>query len=395
MLSDSLTRSSCVFHVSQCLSNPLQLRAILSKDPLFLRYKATQYGAMHPFAPKSSGRGRAASSSSAVEVLTTENVFESEWDLLYDMRQSKNRTSTSGTPKRGSAASADGTGTILSLRRLQAAACLAHSCDWLASRVLRMSLHVETASAEKKKAAHSLSPRRQELDSPAKLRAIAQRLSGLADDCLITLRLDIIFAVSSSMEMLPAIELDIDEGRATSQAMSLGGVEDKCIVDLSRRLQHVQEALSPVEPKLGESLISPRELFAYVVATLPWMLPRLLVNAFQDLCSRRITAGGVGKLTKISSSLRQTLTDVVETSTACFEEAGARPPAEVIATEFGSLGRYVSLLSMTADELKACITSNPNMFTMEQWNVQWKLHCPSRRPSEQSFESWWASRKQM
>lgn len=209
------------------------------------------------------------------------------------------------------------------------------------------------------------------------------------------------------MQQLPSIDLEVASGQGSTTAMSLGSVEDQCVVELNRCIREEQEALSPFEPKGGVGLVCPRELLAFVLVPLVRLLPRLFVRSLRFLKARTITVGGVGKLNKILNTLQQTVGDVTEEHQLAGQEDGAtsadgpKAGSEVVAgtvgERFGWARQYVALVSMTQAELEVFIRNNRTKFSKEEYRVQWALVGPNRRPLDggtgQKFEMWWASEK--
>lgn len=212
--------------------------------------------------------------------------------------------------------------------------------------------------------------------------------------------------VSYYMQQLPSINLEVASGQGSTTAMSLGSVEDQCIVNLNRCIREEQEALSPFEPNGGMGLICPRALLAFVLVPLARLLPRLFVRSLRFLKARAITIGGVGKLNKILNTLEQTVGDVTEEDRVGQDEGtaaadGTRAGIEVltgsVGERFGWARQYVALISMAQGELEAFIRNNRTKFSKDEYRVQWSLVGPNRRPSDggtgQKFEMWWASEK--
>ena len=213
--------------------------------------------------------------------------------------------------------------------------------------------------------------------------------------------------VSYYMQQLPAIDLAVTSGQGSTTAMSLGSVEDPCVVTLNRCIREEQEALSPFEPKGSLPLLCPRELLAFVLAPLPRLLPRLLVRSFSFVKTKTITVGGVGKLNKILNTLQQTVGDVTEEpklksqdeTTAAAHGRGTRPntPTGAVEERFEWARQYVALISMPQSELESFIRKNRTMFSKEEYRVSWSLAGPNSRTADgstgQSFEKWWASQK--
>ncbi|CAM9428068.1 unnamed protein product [Chrysoparadoxa australica] len=411
-----------------------RLRDLLSRDASYSSYKCRQHGGQLPFERAAGPHSANISSKANLALLldpsprrrtlntsptlsppepTAEEMaadhFESEYALFFDMWNF-------GIPsypvtKKG----------LLSMRVIKAVASLCFSCDWLAHRILRMCAGIEPAQAresERKngKGRGSPSPMTSPASSrspvpasrgfsrakeaavatpSARLRAVAKKLSGLADDCLLCLRLDTYCAVAFYTQQLVA--LDLGDSRETGKgALGMGSVEDMCVVDLNRHLQELHEGLSPIEPKEGVGLVAPRELFAATVLPLPRLLPRLLVHFLRYYPERSISTRGVGRLTKVASTLLQTTLDV--TSTGAFEDQEhERGLIDSIGKRFSrSLGlwahRYTALLSMTSEQLESFIRENRAEFTKAEYEVQWKLAGPNRS-GQDNFESWWASAK--
>lgn len=208
------------------------------------------------------------------------------------------------------------------------------------------------------------------------------------------------------MQQLPSIDLEVASGQGSTTAMSLGSVEDQCVVNLNRCIREEQEALSPFEPKGSVGLICPRELLAFVLAPLARLLPRLFVRSLRFLKAQTVTVGGVGKLNKILNTLQQTVSDVTEehkspgqedTTAVDAPSDGAQHVRGTITDRFGWARQYVALISMSQDELEAFIRSNRTKFSKDEYRVQWCLTGPNRRPlqggSSGKFEMWWASEK--
>lgn len=212
--------------------------------------------------------------------------------------------------------------------------------------------------------------------------------------------------VSYYMQQLPSIDLEVASGQGSTTAMSLGSVEDQCVVDLNRCIREAQEALSPFEPKGNVGLICPRQLLAFVLAPLTRLLPRLFVRSLRFLKSKAVTVGGVGKLNKILNTLQQTVGDVTEVNKSPGQEDGLTPDAPkdnsqalvgTVMERFGWARQYVALISMSQGELEAFIRNNRTKFSKEEYRVQWSLIGPNRRPSHGGssgkFDTWWASEK--
>lgn len=213
--------------------------------------------------------------------------------------------------------------------------------------------------------------------------------------------------VSYYMQQLPSIDLEVASGQGSTTAMSLGSVEDQCVVDLNRCIREEQEALSPFEPKGNIGLICPRELLAFVLSPLPRLLPRLFVRSLRFLKAQSVTVGGVGKLNKILNTLQQTVGDVTEEHKAAGQEDGivgsdvpkdsSHGAAGTVAERFGWARQYVALISMSQGELETYIRNNRTKFSKDEYRVQWCLVGPNRRPtqggSSGKFEMWWASEK--
>lgn len=207
------------------------------------------------------------------------------------------------------------------------------------------------------------------------------------------------------MQQLPSIDLEVTSGQGSTTAMSLGSVEDQCVVTLNRCIREEQEALSPFEPKGSMTLLCPRELLAFVLAPLPRLLPRLFVRSFSFLKTKTITVGGVGKLNKILSTLQQTVGDVTEEHKSNIQaEGGAKADGSSTGTQ-GSTGlvgqrfrwahQYVALMSMAQGELETFIKKNRTKFSKEEYRVLWSLVGPNRRTSDdsagQAFDVLWVS----
>lgn len=208
------------------------------------------------------------------------------------------------------------------------------------------------------------------------------------------------------MQQLPSIDLEVTSGQGSTTAMSLGGVEDQCIVTLNRCIREEQEALSPFEPKGSSALLCPRELLAFVLSPLARLLPRLFVRSLGYLKTNTITVGGLGKLNKILNTLQQTVGDVTEGQKPASEDtapttdgprAGAQSLTGTVAERFGWARQYVALISMAQGELEVFIRSNRTKYSKDEYRVLWSLVGPNRRPLDggngQKFEMWWASEK--
>ncbi len=204
--------------------------------------------------------------------------------------------------------------------------------------------------------------------------------------------------VSFYMQQLPSIDLEVTSGQGSTTAMSLGSVEDPCVVTLNRCIREEQEALSPFEPKGSMALLCPRELLAFVLAPLPRLLPRLFVRSFAFLKTKTITVGGVGKLNKILNTLQQTVGDVTEEHRN--QEEGAATADVSVSRSQGSTGlvgerfkwarQYVALMSMAQGELEAFIRKNRTKFSKEEYRVVWSLAGPNRRTDGgQKFDVFW------
>lgn len=213
--------------------------------------------------------------------------------------------------------------------------------------------------------------------------------------------------VSFYMQQLPSINLEVASGQGSTTAMSLGSVEDQCVVTLNRCIREEQEALSPFEPKGNLALLCPRELLAFVLAPLPRLLPRLFVSVFFFLKTKTITVGGVGKLNKILNTLQQTVGDVTEEHKSGSQEDGgvatngqktaSQTPLGTVGERFGWARQYVALVSMPQGELEVFIRRNRVKFSKEEYRVLWSLAGPNRPTSDggtgKKFEVWWASEK--
>lgn len=210
--------------------------------------------------------------------------------------------------------------------------------------------------------------------------------------------------VSFYMQQLPSINLEVTSGQGSTTAMSLGSVEDQCVVTLNRCIREEQEALSPFEPKGSMALLCPRELLAFVLAPLPRLLPRLFVRSFSFLKTKTVTVGGVGKLNKILNTLQQTVGDVTDDHKARIQEEGAaadvtgsgtQAPTGVVGERFGWARQYVALMSMTQGELESFIRKNRTKFSKEEYRRAWSLSGPNRRTADdttgQKFDVWWVS----
>lgn len=207
------------------------------------------------------------------------------------------------------------------------------------------------------------------------------------------------------MQQLPSIDLEVTSGQGSTTAMSLGSVEDQCVVTLNRCIREEQEALSPFEPKGSMTLLCPRELLAFVLAPLPRLLPRLFVRSFSFLKTKTITVGGVGKLNKILSTLQQTVGDVTEEhksriqeeggATADGSSTGAQGSTGLVGERFRWARQYVALMSMAQGELETFIKKNRTKFSKEEYRVLWSLVGPNRRTADgstgQTFDVWWVS----
>ncbi|KAG5178503.1 hypothetical protein JKP88DRAFT_196210 [Tribonema minus] len=383
-----------------------KLRDLLRRDAQFLLYKRSQHGGKLPFADDLSGANskttpprtaggatlRRAKTRGGLDLPSTsaptpeddaEDLFESELKILEDHWR------VGG----GAAVARDA---LLEPRRLQAVACLAFSCDWLVHKVVKMCTALDkqaSAAATAAAAPAAFSPTSPVAGStstsgstgpsPAtRLRAVARKLSGLADDCALILRLELYMHASHYLAALAAADLG-------------GGADaaDACVIDLCRVLRDTQEALSPMTPKPGMGLAAPRELFAYAVAPLPRMLPRLLVHALGGAAARPVSAVGVGKAAKIVAALQQLASDVTETSLRQLVEGAAL--AQVVTERFSRAARYASLMGATHAELEGYIRANRSDFTKEELRAQWNLQGPARRADEcpHPFEAWWASER--
>lgn len=222
-----------------------------------------------------------------------------------------------------------------------------------------------------------------------------------------TVVLQIYMLVTFYMQQLPSVDLDVASGQGATTAMSLGSVEDQCVVTLNRCIREEQEALSPFEPKGSSTLLCPRELLAFVLAPLPRLVPRLFVRSFSFLKANAITVGGVGKLNKILNTLQQTVEDVTQghkpptpdeaSATADGQRTGTQATKGAAGERFGWSRQYVSLISMPQTELEAFIRNNRTKFSKEEYRVAWSLMGPNRRTSDggtfQKFDMWWASEK--
>lgn len=211
--------------------------------------------------------------------------------------------------------------------------------------------------------------------------------------------------VSFYMQQLPSIDLEVTSGQGSTTAMSLGSVEDQCVVTLNRCIREEQEALSPLEPKGSMTLLCPRELLAFVLAPLPRLLPRLFVRSFSFLKTNTITVGGVGKLNKILSTLQQTVGDVTEEhkfrnhvegeATADGSSTGTQESTGLVRERFRWARQYVALMSMAQGELETFIKKNRTEFSKEDYRVLWSLVGPNRRTADGStgreFDVWWVS----
>jgi hypothetical protein len=223
----------------------------------------------------------------------------------------------------------------------------------------------------------------------ARLRAFARKLSGLADDCALILRLELYMEVSHHMAALTRVDLG-------GGGVGLSGDDaDACVVDLCRTLRDMQEALSPQSPKPGMGLVAPRDLFAYVISPLPRLLPRVLVHCLGAAISRPVSAVGVGKAAKVVAALQQLVQDITETSSRYLLEGPAL--SQVITDKFSRAGRYASLMGASHSELEAYIRANRADFTKEEFRAQWHLKGKARRADDRDqaapFETWWASER--
>ncbi|CAM9460205.1 unnamed protein product [Choristocarpus tenellus] len=240
-----------------------------------------------------------------------------------------------------------------------------------------------------------------------KLSSMARKLSKLADDSLLCLRLEVFAIVSHYMHQLPSVDLGVDSGKGSTTAMSLGSVEDQCVVDLNRSLREEYEAFSPRERKGSLSAICSGEYLSFVLAPLPRLVPRLFVLSLSFTMARAITVGGVGKLNKIVKTLQQTVGDAIGTNQQSQDDnfsksAGGTSNSshgnrDFVAERFGCASQYVALLSMTQGELENFMRNNRTKFTKEEYRVQWLLVGPNRQRSDggkgENFESWWASER--
>ncbi|CAM9200267.1 unnamed protein product [Ectocarpus fasciculatus] len=338
-----------------------------------------------------------------------DDIFESEFTMLQDLWKF-DCVPFSVTKQ-----------SLLSLRKQQAVACLAFSCDWLSHKVLKVCVAIKHQSApddpssglgeklgspsRSVDAEGRLSSATGSATAPAqKLRQIGRKLSQLADDSLLCLRLEVYMLVSFYMQQLPSINLEVTSGQGSTTAMSLGSVEDQCVVTLNRCIREEQEALSPFEPKGSMALLCPRELLAFVLAPLPRLLPRLFVRSFSFLKTKTVTVGGVGKLNKILNTLQQTVGDVTDDHKARIQEesaaadvpgSGTQAPTGVVGERFGWARQYVALMSMTQGELESFIRKNRTKFSKEEYRRVWSLSGPNRRTADdtagQKFDVWWVS----
>ncbi|CAM9248443.1 unnamed protein product [Discosporangium mesarthrocarpum] len=414
-----------------------KLRGLLKKDRHYLLYKTQVYGwgAMvdHDAIGKESnsplhmgqvyrnskstsglaqnargrehGRPRAEISNTTAEE-EADDVFETEFMLLKDLWKF-DAVPYPVTKKN-----------LLSLRKQQAVACLVFSCDWLAHKLLKMCNALQqqqqqaSSASDGQEQGAGLSPvgrrsppifSRGFRDSkPAdtwtpihKLSSMKQKFSQLADDGLLCLRLEVFGVVTHFMQQMPAVDLGVDSGKGSTTAMSLGSVEDQCIVDLNRCIREEHEAFSPIEPKGGGvRLICPRELLQFMLAPLPRLVPRLFVHSLRYTAAQSITVGGVGKLNKIVKTLQQTIGDAIDSSLRRVHEEGsfaAKKAAgmgsnglgetDIVTDRFGGAAQYIALISMTQGELENFIRNNRTKFTKEEYRVQWLLAGPNRRSS--------------
>lgn len=214
--------------------------------------------------------------------------------------------------------------------------------------------------------------------------------------------------VSYHMQQLHSIDLEVASGQGSTTAMSLGSVEDQCVVNLNRCIREEQEALSPFESKGSLALLCPKELLAYVLAPLPRLLPRLFIHSFSFRVTKNVTVGGIGKLNKILNTLQQTVGDVVEDHKPIGHEEIAvsanhlprtRPSthARTIAGRFGWARQYMALISMPHIELEAYIRKNRTRYSKEEYRMLWSTAGPNRRTSDGGsgikFDSWWTSER--
>lgn len=211
--------------------------------------------------------------------------------------------------------------------------------------------------------------------------------------------------VSFYMQQLPSIDLEVASGQGSTTAMSLGRVEDQCVVTLNRCIREEQEALSPFEPKGSMALLCPRDLLAFVLAPLPRLLPRLFVRSLSFLKTKTITVGGVGKLNKILNTLQQTVGDVTDEHRARNHEEGAATTDESIAGSQSGTGlvgerfrwarHYIALMSMTQGDLEAFMQKNRTKYSKQEYRVLWSLAGPNRPKADssavQKFDLWWGS----
>eukprot|EP00903_Cladosiphon_okamuranus_P010322 g9766.t1 len=334
-----------------------------------------------------------------------DDIFESEFTMLKDLW------------KFDSAPFPVTKQSLLSLRKQQSIACLAFSCDWLSHKLLKICVAIKHQHSD----AHS-SAAGSKLNSPSKildfegrtsssaggatatmqkLRQLGRKLSQLADDSLLCLRLEVYMLVSFYMQQLPSIDLEVTSGQGSTTAMSLGSVEDQCVVTLNRCIREEEEALSPFEPKGSMALLCPRELLAFVLAPLPRLLPRLFVLSFSFLKTNTITVGGVGKLNKILNTLQQTVGDVTEEQKSRNQEdapamaddpgSGTQGSTGLVGERFKWARQYVALISMSQSELESFIRKNRTKFSKEEYRVLWSLVGPNRRlDGGKKFDVVWA-----
>eukprot|EP00752_Nemacystus_decipiens_P010121 g9020.t1 len=173
-----------------------------------------------------------------------DDIFESEFTMLQDLWKFDN------VPFPVTKQS------LLSLRKQQSIACLAFSCDWLSHKLLKICVaikHQHTDTHSSGVGAKLNSPSRT-LDfdgrtsssaggaaAPTqKLRQIGRKLSQLADDSLLCLRLEVYMLVSFYMQQLPSIDLE-------TNTITVGGVGklNKILNTLQQTVGDVTEEHKP------------------------------------------------------------------------------------------------------------------------------------------------------
>ncbi|CAM9666114.1 unnamed protein product [Scytosiphon promiscuus] len=410
-----------------------KLREVLRRDAQYITYKSFVYGgqlrwdesevndvlssrgqkSLSSGPPKSSERQEPSQMESSGQQ-EADDIFESEFMMLQDLWEFDNVPFP--VTKQQS---------LLSLRKQQAIACLAYSCDWLSHKILKICAAMKQKSCSTPRDGHvsglggKLTPPPRSLNfegripssasgtkAPAqKLRQIGRKLHQLADDGLLCLRLEVYMLVSFYMQQLPSIDLEVTSGQGSTTAMSLGRVEDQCVVTLNRCIREEQEALSPFEPKGSMALLCPRDLLAFVLAPLPRLVPRLFVRSFSFIKTKAITVGGVGKLNKILNTLQQTVGDVTDEHKSRNQEEGAATMDEVdagsqsvgglVGERFTWARDYIALMSMTQADFETFMQKKRTKYSKEEYRVLWSLAGPNRPvvdgSAAQKFDVWWGS----